>query len=417
MPEKAQACAGPEICFSTGGTLLPPPQFKPSLEWLIDPTPKETFFEKYWEREPLVVRRNQEEYFSLLLTLDEVDRAITTLNLTYPDITLKNADQDISSADYTVGGALDVAAVYHLFKQGSTVVLTFLDTVIPALTSVCRGLEGELCFPLQTNAYLTPPAAKGAKHHYDTHDVFVLQVAGSKHWTIYGTPIALPLRGQDFDPALHTQGARSMEFELRAGDVAYIPRGVVHDARSGEDVSLHITLGVLSYTWADFLLELVSEASLNDSAFRKSLPPGFGRVQFDRRKAKQILEDLLERLSARPDLDGILDRFTDQWIAACPPLLPGQMDQMALVDKVKIDSMVGARRDTVSLVRKEGASATIYAYGRKVSLPPHAAEAARFALEEPRFVVRELPGDLDDEGKVTFVRRLVREGLMVVLEA
>lgn len=399
-----------------GETLLSSAQVKPSLGWLIDPIEKKAFFEQYWERQPLVVKRNQKDYFASLLSLDELDRAITTFNLSYPNITLKNAAKEITAADYTVRGALDVSAVYRLFREGSTIVLAFLDNVIPTLTSLCRGLESELCFPLQTNAYVTPPAAKGAKHHYDTHDVFVLQVVGSKHWTIYGTPVELPLRGQDFDPAVHERGAPSMEFELEAGDVAYIPRGVVHDAWSSDDVSMHITLGVLAYTWADLLLEFVAEAALHDSAFRNALTPGFGREEFDRTKAKELLQDLLERLSAKSSLDGVLDRFTDQWIAACPPLLRGQMEQIGLVEELKIDSVLGARRDVVSFIRMEADSGTIYSYGKKISFPQHAVEAARFAVKKSRFVVTELPGDLDEEGKLTLLRRLVREGLVVVLE-
>ena len=388
----------------------------PSLDWLISPIEKETFFDRYWEKRPLVVRRKQRDYFASLLSLDEVDRAITTLNLNYPNITLKNADKPVTAADYTVRGALDVASVYQLFSQGSTIVLAFLDTIIPTLTSLCRSLESELSFPLQANAYLTPPGAKGAKHHYDTHDVFVLQIVGSKLWTIYGTPVQLPLRGQDFDPAVHEQGAQTMEFELEAGDVAYIPRGVVHDARSSESVSLHITLGILCYSWADLLLELAAEASLNDPALRKALPPGFAREEFDSAKAHAILEKLLQRLLVKSSLEAVLDRFTDQWISACPPLLRGQMNQMGLTDQIKIDSVVGARRHVVSLIRTDAASAALYCFGRKISFPVHAGEAARFAVSQPRFVVRELPGDLDDEGKLTLVRRLVREGLVVVLQ-
>jgi ribosomal protein L16 Arg81 hydroxylase len=34
---------------------------------------KQTFFEEYWEKRPLVVNRNQPEYFSSLLSLDEID--------------------------------------------------------------------------------------------------------------------------------------------------------------------------------------------------------------------------------------------------------------------------------------------------------------------------------------------------------
>jgi hypothetical protein len=36
-----------------------------------------------------------------------------------------------------------------------------------------------------------------------------------------------------------------------------------------------------------------------------------------------------------------------------------------------------------------------------------------FALSGRPFVVRDLPGQLDDAGKVVLVRRLLREGLLV----
>ena len=388
---------------------------RPSFGWLINPVSKETFFNEYWEKQPLVVRRGKKDYFGSLFSLDEVDRAITTLNLTYPNIALKNANREVNSVDYTRNGALDVASIYQLFSEGSTIVLAFLDSVIPTLTSLCRSLETELNFPLQMNGYLTPARAQGARHHYDTHDVFVLQIVGSKRWTTYGTPVELPLSGHDFDSTIHEQGTPSMEFELEPGDLAYIPRGVVHDARSSEDLSLHITLGILCYRWADFLLEMVADASLKDPAFRKSLPPGFAREGFDGRHAQEILRNLLERLAAASDCDSILSRFGDQWISACPPVLRGQIDQIVLIDQIKIDSVVGARPSVVSRIRTDGSSVSIYAFGRKISFPAHGGEAVRFALSQSRFSVRDLPGNLDDNGKLVLVRRLVREGLMLVL--
>ncbi|MGH9710460.1 MAG: cupin domain-containing protein, partial [Candidatus Acidiferrales bacterium] len=275
-----------------------------SLEWLINPVSKKNFFDNYWEKQTLVVKRNQPNYFNSLLSLDEVDRVLTTLDRRYPDVTLKNASREVTSDDYTVGGdALDVAKVYQLFGEGSTITLAFLDTVVPSLASFCRTLESEFSFPFQANVYMTPPGNQGAKPHYDTHDVFVLQVEGSKKWNIYGTPVELPLPEQDFDSAIHEQGATTLEFELQAGDVAYIPRGIVHDARSTDMVSLHITAGVLRYTWTDLLLEFVASAALNDPAFRKSLPPGFARVGFDRTQARETLRSLLQKISSRTDFD------------------------------------------------------------------------------------------------------------------
>jgi bifunctional lysine-specific demethylase and histidyl-hydroxylase MINA len=61
--------------------------------------------------------------------------------------------------------------------------------------------------------------------------------------------VELPLAGQGFDPAVHEQGAPTLEVELKAGDVGHIPRGIVHHARSGDNISLHITAGILRNTW------------------------------------------------------------------------------------------------------------------------------------------------------------------------
>lgn len=397
---------------------VPASEFSPSLEWLINPTRKESFFESAWEKQPLVVKRDQPDYFSPLLSLDEVDRVITTLDRRVPDVTLKNASREITADDYTIGdGALDVARVYQLFAEGSTITLAFLDTVAPPLALFCRNLESEFSFPFQANVYLTPPGAQGAKPHYDTHDVFVLQVTGSKKWTIYGTPVELPLPGQDFDPAIHEQGAPTLEFELNAGDVAYIPRGIVHDARSTDSVSLHITAGILRYTWADLLLELVANLSLNDPAFRKSLPPGFARQGFDPAQAREMLRTLLQRTSAKSNFEAVLGGFADEFISACPPLLRGQMAQMAALDRLAADSVVGARAGVIFRLQADEKSASVDCYGRRITFPVHAGEAVRFALASSRFVVGELPGDLDDVGKLALIRRLIREGLVMVLPA
>ncbi len=393
-----------------------PVGIQPSLEWLIDPTDKQLFFESYWEKQPLIVNRNQPDYFSPLLTLDEIDRVITTLDRRYPDICLKNASRDVSGSEYTVGDSLDVAKVYRLFAEGSTITLAFLHTVLPKFAFFCRGLEKEFSFPCQANVYLTPASAQGAKPHYDTHDVFVLQVTGSKKWTIYGTPVELPLPAQDFDSAVHERGNPTLEFELQAGDVAYIPRGVVHDARSTDAVSLHITVGVLRYTWTDLLVELVASAGLNDPAFRKALPPGFAEPEFDRGPAREMLQSLLRRLPEKANFDAVLDRFAGEFLSACPPLLRGQMAQLAALDQLTVESLVGARPGVISRLGITGAqSVSVDCYGRRITFPSYAGEAVRFALGSSRFVVRDLPGGLDDPGKVVLVRRLIQEGLVMAL--
>lgn len=386
---------------------------KPSLEWLIYPTSKEVFFQEYFEKRPLVVKRGEPNYFKDLLSLDEIDRVITTLNRSPEEIVLKNASRDVSEKDYTVDGSIDVAKLYQLFNEGSTITLAFLDDVLPQLAQFCKILEREFSCPLQANIYLTPPSAQGAKAHYDTHDVFVLQIAGTKKWTIYGTPVELPLPGQDFDSTIHELGAPTMEFVLEPGDVAYVPRGAGHDARSTDTVSMHVTAGILRYTWTDLLLEFIAGASLRDAAFRKSLPAGFARTGFNREQARKQLGELLQSAAESGDFDAALDHFAQDFFSRCRPLLRGQMRQMAQLERLTTESIVGVRDEAIFRIdgAVTGDSVSVDCSGRRITFPA-AREAVEFALENSRFRIRELPGDLDDAGKLVIVRRLVQEGLV-----
>src|SRR3712207_7600770 len=76
-------------------------------------------------------------------------------------------------------------AVLRLFADGSTVVLQGLHRLWPPLMEFADQLAADLGHPTQVNAYITPPSSRGFSPHYDVHDVFVLQVAGEKHWRVH----------------------------------------------------------------------------------------------------------------------------------------------------------------------------------------------------------------------------------------
>jgi hypothetical protein len=88
---------------------------------------------------------------------------------------------------------------------------------------------------------------------------------------------------------------------------------------------------------------------------------------------------------------------------------------LASLDRLAIDSVVGTRPGVIFRLQTIGKTESLDCYGRKITFPPHAREAVRFALNHRRFVVRSLPGNLDDAGKLTLIRRLIREGLVIAL--
>ena len=104
---------------------------------------------------------------------------------------------------------------------------------------------------MQANAYLTPATAQGFAVHHDTHDVFVLQVAGRKRWRVYEPVFELPLKDQRWSPELGDPGPPRDEFTLEAGDTLYLPRGWPHEAFAADEESLHLTVGLHPLTRMD----------------------------------------------------------------------------------------------------------------------------------------------------------------------
>lgn len=88
------------------------------------------------------------------------------------------------------------------------------------------------------------------------------------------------------------------------------------------------------------------------------------------------------------------------------------MAQLATLDRLGIDSIVDLRPGVVFRLQANGESDSVECYGRIITFPPHVREAVRFAVSHSRFLVRDLPGNLDDSGKLTLIRRLIREGLL-----
>lgn len=313
----------------------------PRFARLISPIATETFFSDVWEKQPLVVRRHGASAYDDLLSLHDVDEALTTLNLSYAEIRLARVDQPPDPADYTFpDGRIDPLAVTKLFRSGVTIVLDQMQRRLPALGELCRDLESELGIAFQTNLYVAPPRAGGFKGHYDTHDVFVLQIAGSKEWEVFESSVELPMPGQRGDKNGAPAGPLTDRFTLDAGDLVYLPRGTYHQARASDQVSLHVTLGAMLRTWCEFLLEAVSELSLRDVAFRHALPIGIGVGKFDRSGAQKEFQSLLARLAESSDFDQTAQSLSKEFLRQHDGVLRRQLVQAASLNDLSSESAI-----------------------------------------------------------------------------
>ena len=285
------------------------------------------FAENYWARQALLSTADELPLdFTDLLDEAAVDELVARRGLRTPFLRVAKNGSTLPNRAFTAPGGVGATIddqisddkLVRLFADGSTMVLQALHRVWPPIIDYCGDLAADLGHPVQANAYVTPPQNQGFSHHYDVHDVFVLQIAGEKEWTIHAPVHPAPLRDQPWTDrrAAVEQRAREaplIQTVLSPGDCLYLPRGFLHAARACGGVSSHLTLGVHTwtrYTLAESLLHQALREAANDPSARASLPMGLqfeqaGDWSGDLELVRRSLVKALEHVDAQtllPDL-------------------------------------------------------------------------------------------------------------------
>jgi Cupin superfamily protein len=85
------------------------------------------------------------------------------------------------------------------------------------ITETCLALQHTFCHLVNANAYLTPPDAQGFEAHFDWMDAFVLQLHGTKRWSIYSQLQANPSPETKFKPTAAELGQPIADIILHPG--------------------------------------------------------------------------------------------------------------------------------------------------------------------------------------------------------
>ena len=348
--------------------------------------------------------------FEDLLSLDDVDRFLTTTALRSPFFRLVKAGERIAEADYTrsgragsreVGGISDPARVAALFEDGATIVLQGLHRWSEAVARFCRDLELDLGHPCQVNAYITPPGAQGLDLHEDSHDVFVLQAFGRKHWEVHAAPAEAKR-----DP---------FDVEVTSGDTIYMPAGTPHAARAQDVLSGHLTVGIHVTPWRDVLAGVVGRmtAGVDDpvAAGWTSDVDGF---------AGELQERLAALASALGDVDVRTEarERRERFLSTRAQLARGTIAERAGPVVVDDDSVVARRPGSVCELSIGSDRLAVLLGDRLLEMPAWLEQGMRQVArldENDELAVRDFALHVPDAGaRAVLVRRLVREGLLTI---
>ena len=258
------------------------------LETRLTNLSREEFARDVWARAALLTHRASD--FSDLFSADDVDELISRRGLRTPFLRVAKDGATLPDSSFTSSGGvgatisdqLDDTALWRGFADGATLVLQALQRTWQPVADFSAKLSTELGHPVQANAYVTPPQNQGFDDHYDVHDVFVLQIEGTKLWLVHEPVHSDPLPDQPWTDhrsavAQAAKGKPYIDTVLEPGDVLYLPRGWLHGAQAQGEVSIHLTLGIHSWTRYALAEQLARSALAvlrEDPQMRQTLPLG-----------------------------------------------------------------------------------------------------------------------------------------------
>jgi len=253
-----------------------------AFEWLIAPTTVKNFYETYWEKKPIHIKRGDPTFYKTVFSTKTFDKIIREQRVLYGK-NLNVTSFDGKRENHDPEGRVYPAVMWDYYNNGCSLRLLNPQTFNKQVWKLCSTLQDHFQSMCGANMYLTPPGTQGFAPHYDDVEVFLVQLEGKKHWKLHETrnPEEKLPKVSSGNFSQEEVGDPMMEFDLEAGDMLYMPRGTIHQGNCYPDQhSLHLTFSCYQMnSWSDLLSKLLPAAlelaTQEDVEFRRGLPRNY----------------------------------------------------------------------------------------------------------------------------------------------
>lgn len=375
-----------------------------------------SFFSAYHEQDILHIPRNDAAFYSNILTPEEISAYLDRQDLFYPSVRMVDKGSEIPQQHYTknqvpIGhhkrdGLIDTEKAFSLFNSGSTFVIQAGQRYFENLSRCCLDLSNRFGSPVQANLYITPQKSVGFNPHWDTHDVFVLQITGTKTWKLYGFEKELPTVNQKFS-SKNYQKEPLHTVQLKPGDFLYVPRGYVHDAMSDDGISSHITIGILSYTWIRFFHELMPQLE-NFREFRKAVP------FWDSENLPQMIAEKLKVWSEKiPVLNPqpVVEKLRKNQLQRQPQPVRNYFQSLLDLNAVEENTVFILNDAVVYSAREDEGQFKISFLDKTIAVPVRFKAVIEAALNKKKFSTKDF-GEEHPDNLLKIFKLMVKEGLI-----
>src|SRR5688500_9536916 len=155
-----------------------------TLAAILHPLGKSEFCSDYYSKKPLYVGTCPDK-FKNLVDWKSLNRIINSSPVPHPTIKMGIDGKRVLTKD--------ASEIIEWCREGASLVIEEVHKYDKRVGKLAAELSREMSEPTRVNLYLSQPSRQGYNRHYDTHDVFILQIAGFKEWRVFDATVEFPL--------------------------------------------------------------------------------------------------------------------------------------------------------------------------------------------------------------------------------
>jgi 50S ribosomal protein L16 3-hydroxylase len=264
------------------------------LDLLLQPVGLDAFRREHWPDRSLVLHGPAERFAAngLLETMVAVEDVFAVRKR---HVQTQFGDD---GHEFEFSKLVDGASARSAWEQGAALRLTPFEEYSSAAAELKRDIAEVFAIPpaaIRVNAFYMRDG-RGLPRHFDGREVFNVQLAGTRTWTIEANDAVdypdvpmlpgCPQRGDELLAPIWKErpseafGPKAETFEMRPGSVVFLPRGTWHRTTS-RGTSVSLSIGCQTPTRYNLLLRALGAEARRDPALRAPVGARMGAPRAD----------------------------------------------------------------------------------------------------------------------------------------